>query len=153
MRGILLLLIFISSGCGFFRGHGQFAFTVADHTNLPVLEQHFFQPQRFVKPATKPIFERDDVLWYAYRPFSAKMGRFYGISLQKKSLGYQEIDLRNRTIAEGQGMLIDHYKQLEEGEYRLKVAFENEVIDQIDFIVVGDSATESIDYEKDETEA
>lgn len=136
----------------FFKGRGQFAFTIADHSNLPVLEQHFFQPQRFVKPATKPIFESDDVVWYAYRPYAIKNGQFYGISLQKKSLGYQEIDLRNRTIAEGQGMLIDHYKQLEEGEYRLKIAFDNEVIDQIDFIVVGDSASESIDYEKDETE-
>ena len=55
-------------------------------------------------------------------------------------------------IAEGQGMLIDHYKQLEEGEYRLKIAYEDEVIDQIDFIVVGDSASESIDYSVDETE-
>jgi hypothetical protein len=153
MRRILPLLALSALSCSFFRGKGQFAFTVADHSNLPVLEQHFFQPQRFVKPLAKPIFERDDVMWYAYRPYSAKTGRFYGISLQKKSLGYQEIDLRNRTIAEGQGMLIDHYKQLEEGEYRLKIAYDNEVIDQIDFIVVGDSASESIDYEKDETEA
>ena len=103
MRCVLLLIAFSAAGCGFFRGRGQFAFTVADHTNLPVLEQHFFQPQRFVKPSTKPIFERDDVLWYAYRPWSVKNGKFYGISLQKKSLGYQEIDLRNRTIVEGQG--------------------------------------------------
>jgi hypothetical protein len=153
MRMALLCLVaWATGGCMFFKGRGQFAFTIADHSNLPVLEQHFFQPQRFVKPATKPIFERDDVVWYAYRPYSLKSGQFYGISLQKKSLGYQEIDLRNRTIAEGQGMLIDHYKQLEEGEYRLKIAFDNEVIDQIDFIVVGDSASESIDYEKDETE-
>lgn len=152
MRCILLLIAFSAAGCGFFRGRGQFAFTVADHTNLPVLEQHFFKPQRFVKPSTKPIFERDDVLWYAYRPWSVKNGKFYGISLQKKSLGYQEIDLRNRMIVEGQGMLIDHYKQLEEGEYRLKIAYDNKVIDQIDFIVVGDSASESIDYEKDEIE-
>lgn len=153
MRRILLLLALSTLNCSFFKGKGQFAFTVADHSNLPVLEQHFFQPKRFVKPLAKPIFERDDVLWYAYRPYSVKTGRFYGISLQKKSLGYQEIDLRNRTIAEGQGMLIDHYKQLEEGEYRLKIAYDNEVIDQIDFIVVGDSASESIDYSVDETEA
>ena len=93
MRGILLGLLFTTIGCGFFKGRGQFAFTVADHGNLPVLEQHFFQPHRFVKPSTMPIFESDDVMWYAYRPFSVKSGRFYGISLQKKSLGYQEIDL------------------------------------------------------------
>ena len=143
----------LASSCSFFKGRGQFAFTVADHSNLPVLEQHFFQPQRFVKPSTQPIFETDDVLWYAYRPASVKNGQFYGVSLQKKSLGYQEIDLRNRTIIDGQGMLIDHYKELDEGEYRLKIAFNNEVIDQIDFIVVADSASESIDYSVDETEA
>jgi hypothetical protein len=153
MRRILLLIALSASGCNFFKGRGQFAFTVADHSNLPVLEQHFFKPQRFVKPSTLPIFERDDVLWYAYRPAAVKNGKFYGISLQKKTLGYQEIDLRNRTIIDGQGMLIDHYKQLEEGEYRLKIAYENEVIDQIDFIIVGDSASESIDYSVDETEA
>jgi hypothetical protein len=101
----------------------------------------------------KPVFERDDVLWYAYRPASVKTGRYYGISLQKKSLGYQEIDLRNRMIIEGQNLLIDQYRSLEEGEYRLKIAYAGEVIDQVDFIVVGDSASESIDYEKDENEA
>ncbi|HMV34488.1 MAG TPA: hypothetical protein PKD60_01240, partial [Turneriella sp.] len=99
-----------------------------------------------------PVFERDDVLWYAYRPASPQSGAYYGISLQKKSLGYQEIDLRNRQIAEGQGMLIDHYRNLEEGEYRLKIAYNNRVIDQIDFVVVADSASESVNFEEDETD-
>lgn len=150
MRMVLcgLALAFMTTGC--FNSKGRFAFTVADHTDLPPLEQRFFQPQRFVRFDNKPIFERDDVVWYAYKPSSPKPGKFYGISLQKKSLGYQEIDLRNRTIADGQGMLIDHYKNLEEGEYRMKIAYNNEVIDQIDFIVVADSASESIDYETDE---
>lgn len=143
-----LALAALSTGCA--RSRGRFAFTVADHTDLPALEQRFFQPQRFVRFDNKPIFERDDVVWYAYKPVSPKSNKFYGISLQKKSLGYQEIDLRNRTIADGQGMLIDHYKGLDEGEYRMKIAYDNEVIDQIDFVVVADSASESIDYETDE---
>lgn len=138
----------VTIGCG--NGRGRFAFTVADHTDLPALEQRFFHPQRFVRFETNPIFERDDVIWYAYKPTAPKMGKYYGISLQRKSLGYQEIDLRNRTIADGQGMLIDHYKGLDEGEYRMKIAYDNEVIDQIDFVVVADSASESIDYETDE---
>ncbi len=136
--------------CG--NSRGRFAFTVADHSNLPALEQKFFQPQRFVTYKTKPVFERDDVLWYAYRPASPKSDRYYGISLQKKSLGYQEVDLRNRMIIEGQGMLIDNYRSLDEGEYRLKIALNNKVIDQIDFIIVGDSSVETIDYESNETE-
>lgn len=145
-----LVVAVFTVGCNHARG--RFAFTVADHTDLSPLEQRFFHPQRFVRFDTKPIFERDDVVWYAYKPASVKMGKYYGISLQKKSLGYQEIDLRNRTIAEGQGMLIDHYRNLEEGEYRMKIALDNEVIDQVDFIVVADSASESIDFENDETE-
>lgn len=151
MRFILYAasLCALTVSCG--HGRGRFAFTIADHTDLPVLEQRFFQPQRFVRFEAKPIFERDDVVWYAYKPSSPRVGRFYGISLQKKSLGYQEIDLRNRTLVDGQGMLIDHYKGLDEGEYRMKIAYENKVIDQIDFIVVADSATESIDFETDET--
>ena len=145
---LVLLVLGTILDCG--RGRGRFAFTVADHQDLPVLQQHFFQPQRFVRFDTKPVFERDDVLWYAYKPVSPKANKFYGISLQKKSLGYLEVDLRNRTIADGVGLLIDHYKALEEGEYRLRIAYNDEVIDQIDFIVVGDSVSESIDYEKDE---
>ncbi|MBS0619276.1 MAG: hypothetical protein JSR44_13900 [Spirochaetes bacterium] len=132
--------------------HGKFAFTVADHTELTAFEKKVFQPQRFERPSTPPIFERDDVVWYAYQPLKLRSGAYYGISLQKKSLGYQEIDLRNRAIAEGQGLLIDNYQKLDEGEYRLKIAFENEVIDQIDFVVVGDSDSESIDFESDEKE-
>ncbi|MBL8035412.1 MAG: hypothetical protein JNJ69_17050 [Leptospiraceae bacterium] len=147
---ILLAAAGLTIACG--NGRGKFAFTVADHTGLPALEQRFFQPQRFVRYGMRPIFERDDVIWYAYRPVSPKPGKYYGISLQKKSLGYQEIDLRNRTIADGQGMLIDHYRSLEEGEYRMKIAYDNQVIDQIDFIIVADSASESIDFETDEPE-
>ncbi len=150
MRIFLFAVVMSLFAVGCSNGRGRFAFTVADHTDLPPLEQRFFQPQRFVRFDNKPIFERDDVVWYAYKPSSPKAGKYYGISLQKKSLGYQEIDLRNRTIADGQGMLIDHYKGLEEGEYRMKIAYNNEVIDQIDFIVVADSASESIDYEVDE---
>ncbi|MFZ5628200.1 MAG: hypothetical protein ACOY5B_03660 [Spirochaetota bacterium] len=151
MRGVFWLAIAgLMTACG--NGRGRFAFTVADHSNLPVLEQRFFHPQRFVTYQQTPVFERDDVLWYAYRPASPKSGAYYGISLQKKSLGYQEIDLRNRQIAEGQGMLIDHYRNLEEGEYRLKIAYNNRVIDQIDFVVVADSASESVNFEEDETE-
>lgn len=146
----LIPLVILGSVLNCFNGRGRFAFALADHQDLPVLEKYYFQPQRFVRPDTKPIFERDEVLWYAYKPFSANAGKFYAISLQKKSLGYQEVDLRNRTLVDGVGLLIDHYKSLEEGEYRLKVAYNNKVIDQIDFIVVGDSASESIDYEKDE---
>lgn len=145
----LLVLACLTVACN---QRGRFAFTVADHTNLPVLEQKFFHPQRFVTHKQTPVFERDEVLWYAYRPYSPESGSHYGISLQKKSLGYQEIDLRNRQIAEGQGMLIDHYRNLEEGQYRLKIALRNKVIDQIDFVVVADSASESIDFESDEAE-
>jgi hypothetical protein len=152
MRSVLAIAIAgLVVACG--NGRGRFAFAVADHSNLPVLEQRFFHPQRFVSYHKTPVFERDDVIWYAYRPASPQAGAYYGISLQKKSLGYQEIDLRNRQIAEGQGMLIDHYRNLDEGEYRLKIAYNNRVIDQIDFIVVADSASEAIHFEEDESEA
>lgn len=151
MRGVYWLAIAgLLTACG--NGRGRFAFTVADHSNLPVLEQRFFQPQRFVSYKETPVFERDDVLWFAYRPSAPKYGAYYGISLQKKSLGYQEIDLRNRQIAEGQGMIIDHYRNLEEGEYRLKIAYNNSVIDQVDFIVVADSASESVNFDEDEAD-
>ena len=146
----VLIVATLTLACG--NGRGRFAFTVADHSNLPALEQKFFQPQRFLSYKNKPVFERDDVIWYAYRPSWPKSDRYYGISLQKKSLGYQEVDLRNRMIIEGQGMLIDHYKSLDEGEYRLKIALNNRVIDQIDFIVEGDSSSETIDYESSEPE-
>ncbi|HRP69850.1 MAG TPA: hypothetical protein PLY93_10000 [Turneriella sp.] len=153
MRFVLLFpLFFLTIGCGLFKTHGEFSFAVADQSMLPVLEQHFFYPKRFIKPQTTPIFESDDVLWYAYRPHNIDATAFYGISLQKKTLGFQEIDLRNRIIPSGQNLIIDKYERLEEGEYRLRVAYQNKVIDQIDFIIVADSATESIDYEKDESE-
>ncbi|MBV6493051.1 MAG: hypothetical protein LDLANPLL_01066 [Turneriella sp.] len=153
MRLLLPTLVFIfSTGCSFFQSHGEFSFNIADHRTLSNLEQHFFRPSRFEKPKAIPIFETDDVFWYAYRPANIDSTAFYGISLQKKSLGFQEIDLRNRTITQGQNLVIDHYENLEEGEYRLRIAYRNEVIDQVEFIVVADSASESIDYEKDETE-
>jgi len=140
----------ISLNC---KSKGRFAFAVSDHTELSVLEQHYYAPGRFQRPKEKPIFETNDVLWFAYQPGSVHENEYYAISLAKKSLGYQEIDLRNRSIATGVGQLIDHYKNLDEGEYRLRIAYNNKVIDQIDFVVVADSASESIDYERDEPEA
>ena len=51
------------------------------------------------------------------------------------------------SAIQGQG-----YRNLEEGEYRLKIAYNNRVIDQIDFVVVADSASESVNFEEDETD-
>lgn len=151
MRSVVLALLML---CGLACGNskGRFAFAVADHSELTVLEKKFFHPRRFIHYQRPPVFEQDDVLWYAYRPASPKYGTYYGVSLQKKSLGYQEIDLRNRQIADGQDMLVDYYRDLEEGEYRLKIALNNKVIDQVDFIVVADSAIEVVNFAQDEVE-
>lgn len=147
---VLVLLLATSFACG--NSRGKFAFAVADDSELGVLEKNFFHPRRFTSYQRRPIFEQDDVLWYAYRPASPQYGIYYGVSLQKKSLGYQEIDLRNHKIADGQDMLIDHYRDLAEGEYRLKVALNNKVIDQVDFLIVADAARESVDFAQDEPE-
>lgn len=150
MRSALYIAVGLFAACG--NSRGRFAFTVADPGNLPLLERRFFQPQRFVSLLQTPVFENDDVIWYAYRPAAPQPGAYYGISLQKKSLGYQEMDLRNRQLVPGQTMLVDHYRELEEGEYRLKIAHNNRVIDQVDFIVVADTASESVDFDQDEAE-
>lgn len=146
----ILAIAFLSSACQAARG--RFGFTTADNQELSPLEKKFFVPQRFKTPTRTPLFEREDVIWYAYTPHSPNIGAYYGISLQKKSLGFQEIDLRNHTLQPGQSALIDSYRNLEEGEYKLKIALANKIIDEVDFIVVDASGEDAIDFEKDEPE-
>lgn len=150
MRLHLFCVFFLLTACS---QKSRFGFAVGDAAQLPELERRFYQPQRFVSYQRVPIFEEDDVLWFAYRPASPQPGAFYGISLQKKSLGYQEIDLRNRQLVPEQDLLIDHYRNLSPGEYRIKIAYQNRVIDQVDFIIVADSASEAIDFATDEPES
>lgn len=145
MRLFVLLAIFTQIGC--FGKEGQFSFFAADMSDLTLLEKKFYRPSEFKKMRAPVSFETDDVIWFAYEPPSPDASALYAVSLQRKSLGYVEIDLRNLRLALGTDQLIDKFENLETGEYLLKVAADGKVLSQTSFSILEDSASDVVDYD------
>lgn len=116
-------------------------------SDLTLLEKKFYRPSEFKKMKAPVHFETDDVIWFSYEPASPDADTLYAVSLQKKSLGYVESDLRNLRLAPETSHLIDKFENLEEGDYLLKVAAEGKVLSQTHFTVLQDTATDVVDYD------
>lgn len=138
MRHIAAVLIVFSLlyGCTGGEENGTFAFFAADQSQLGEVQGRLFRPDSFKKFAEPGLFEQNRVLWLAYRPVSPDFGDIYALSLSKKSLGWIEIDLKNIQLSREVGYIVDYYNDLEPGEYMLRIAHENRVIDSYKFVIV-----------------
>ena len=150
MARFVFLLLFALASLACKRSAGKIAFTIADTQALGILEAKYFQPSRFQQSKQTPIFETDDVIWFAYKPTSPQLGARYAISLLKKGLGFQEIDLRNQVLDSSRGLIIDSYRHLDAGEYKIRFAVNNESLDEFNLLIVEDSDVEVVNYDAEE---
>ena len=150
MRSRLIALTFITTltfSCAPEIGKGKFAFFAADQQQLNNLEEKLYQPRRFKKFKPPISFAQDKTLWYIYKPDTKDYKLPYAISLQKKSLGYIEIDLKNKMLSPEVGGFIDLFEDLEVGHYAIKIAYKNLVIDEIKFSIERKENPDSIDFD------
>lgn len=131
---------------------GKLAFAVVDENLMTPLEAKNFIPRRFYLFHDKTLFPAGKKIWFVYIPpleFRVYGKTTFAISLQKKSLGYLEIDLRNKTISPLDPYLRDFYENLEPGDYRLRISANAEVLVEKDFEVIESQDSDFIDYEKE----
>jgi hypothetical protein len=101
------------------------------------------------------IFSPSDTIHYIYT-FSRNPGEGaeFVVTLEKESMGFVEIDLKKKTLEAETNSLKDRFIRLSPGKYRLQVAFEEEVIDSIEFDVLPEEgySVESPNIDKGEEE-
>lgn len=111
------------------------------------MRNKLFQPDVFKIYQEPIVFTKGLDIWFSYVPAVPRWGSTYAVSLSKKTLGYNEIDLRNQVLKRSRKMLIDHYSPLPIGKYLLRIAINNKVIDSVYFEVRADENAEKIDYD------
>lgn len=143
---VLPILFWGLAGCA---KKGEFAFFPADERDLSPLQARLYVPQRFRKLKPPISFPGSLSIYYIYRPGSPKNGDVYAMSLSKQSLGWVEVDLKNQRLDPSRGVLYDKLVGLEPGEYLLKIAYEDKVIDEIQFEIQPYREFDEPDYETD----
>ena len=126
---------------------GMFAFFPAEMSELDSLGKNHYRPKWFKKYRSGTSFPSDKTLWFTWKPSAPDTTLPYAISLSRKSLGFNEIDLRNSTIRPGVGAIVDYYENLEPGQYLLRVAYKNTVQDSVYFDIVSTVGPGLVDYE------
>lgn len=126
---------------------GVFGFFAADMSELDAMSRSNYRPRWFKKYTEETSFPSDKTLWFIWKPQNPDTSLPYAISLSRKSLGYNEIDLRNAAIREGVGGIVDYFENLEPGQYMLRVAYKNSVLDYVYFDIVPATGPGEVDYE------
>ncbi len=123
---------------------GEFGWAVSSNTEKGILEKELFVVTDYKMMRTGLIFSPADIVHYVYKfhwsPFQinySSSDEFF-ISLEKESLGFVEVDVKKKMIESESYTLKDRFKNLEIGRYNLKVAFEGDVIDSVQFDVLPD---------------
>lgn len=142
------MLAAITLACG--KSQGELAFSRPDESQMTEMEKTYFVPRRFHKIVEPAIFPEGGKLWFSYKPPLRLYGsRTYAFSLQKKSLGFIEIDLRNITLTPGITHLVDFYENLEPGDYLLKIADIDGLLMEYNFEIAENDSTRTLDYDVD----
>lgn len=142
-------IIFLQIACQ--KKTGVFAFSVVEHNSVLLREseaiEESYQPKVFRRKKNPIVFPQGSDVWCLYAPASPRSGKTYALSLSKKTLGYNEIDLRNQILNRSQRTLLQKYSSLPVGHYLLRIALENKVIDSVAFEIRPDEKNHVIDYE------
>lgn len=142
---VVLAGIFLFSSCQYKKG--DFAFHVSDQEDWSEIQKSLYRPKEFKKLRLPISFGKDKNIWFVYRPALPRWKKTYAISLSQKTLGYNEIELRNQVLKRSNQVLLDNFENLEEGKYLLRIAYNNKVIDSIEFEVRPPEQNKEIDYE------
>ncbi len=91
-------------------------------------------------------FEIEDTIQYIYILPSTKLGFLsyldfsgpseYMVALDRESLGFVEVDLKRKKIEQGNNLLRGSFSGLEPGKYKIKIVYDQEVIDSTEFKVL-----------------
>lgn len=146
---IFSLLFFFQCGSP----KGEFGWATTNDVGISLIDKEFSIQKQFVMTREDLFFTPEDTIHfvYSFSSYVSKDDEFF-FSLNKKSIDYLEIDLRRKNIEEGNTVIRDKYQGLEVGDYLLKVAYEGDVFDQVEFKVMPEDGyfTENLEKELNE---
>ncbi len=141
---LLLQLILFFANCG--SSTGEFGWTV---TRAEIDDPLFHVTNTntdFTMARENVTFEIEDTIHYIYILPPVKMNFLsfldfsgpseYMVALDKESLGFVEVDLKRKKIEQGNNLLRGSFSGLEPGNYRIKIVYDQEVVDSLDFKVL-----------------
>lgn len=134
-RAVLLSLIFIfSTNC--FKPTGEFGWAVMDEEKFNILEKKIMTVGEYTITRENLIFPDDKTIHYIYRFSRAvpETAETY-VSLSRFQLGYNELDVLRKRPNPISKTIEGSFQGLTPGKYLLKVAYEGDVIDEVEFLV------------------
>ncbi|HMV43619.1 MAG TPA: hypothetical protein PK079_14680 [Leptospiraceae bacterium] len=153
IRFLLLILVVFIANCG--PSKGEFGWATTQDENKNILEREIYTVTDFKMTRVNLIFSPSDTIHYVYT-FSRHPGEGskFIVTLEKESMGFVEIELKEKTIEPETNSLKDKFIRLNPGHYRVQVVFEEEVIDNIEFDVLPEEGytVESVDLDNDKEE-
>ncbi|EIE03417.1 LIC_12238 family plasminogen-binding lipoprotein [Leptospira licerasiae] len=131
---ILLYSFFFFSCLGM---SGEFGWALVDETKQSLLEKKFTTVQEFTLTREKLIFPTNKTLVYLYK-FSRvpnPEAEIY-VSLSRFQVGFNEIEVRRKRPELSSSSITGSFQELIAGKYLIKVSYDGEVIDQVEFRVI-----------------
>ncbi len=129
---------------------GDFGWNPVQEEGISPLEEEFIIHTQYRVSRKDLYFSPNDTIYFVYI-FKSKVtpSQEFFFSLNKKSIDYLEIDLRRKRIEEGDPVIRDKYKGLDIGDYMLKVAYEGEVFDSVQFQILPEDGYFTENLERD----
>ncbi|MBM9501909.1 hypothetical protein JWG44_16765 [Leptospira sp. 201903071] len=131
---LLFLILFSTTAC--FKPTGDFGWAVMDEEKFNILEKKIMTVGEYTITRENLIFPDDKTIHYIYR-FSRSVpetAETY-VSLSRFQLGYNELDVLRKRPNPISKTIEGSFQGLTPGKYLLKVAYEGDVIDEVEFLV------------------
>nr|WP_246053061.1 hypothetical protein [Leptospira semungkisensis] len=116
---------------------GEFGWAILDESKLGSLEKKFSNVQEFTLTREKLVFPSDKTLVYLYK-FSKTPNpeaEIY-VSLSRFQVGFNEIEVKRKRPETSTSSITGSFQELIPGKYLMKVSYEGDVIDNVEFKVI-----------------
>ncbi|WP_225913542.1 LIC_12238 family plasminogen-binding lipoprotein [Leptospira yasudae] len=133
---VLAFSLFFVTATACFKPTGDFGWALLDEDKFNVLEKKIMTVGEYTITRENLIFPDDKTIRYIYR-FSRSVpetAETY-VSLSRFQLGYNEMDVLRKRPNPISKTIEGSFQGLSPGKYLLKVAYEGDVIDEVEFLV------------------
>ena len=127
---------------------GTISFYEMNEKEYSELQTTLFSPKMFTKNHVSSIFSENKTIWYYYESHNPQWNQTYAISLSRKNNVWEEIALNNEKMPLGRPYLIGKYKNLQEGEYQIRVITNKNIVNTT-FFTIARYNENLINYEDD----
>ncbi|EQA69557.1 LIC_12238 family plasminogen-binding lipoprotein [Leptospira noguchii] len=119
-----------------FKPTGEFGWALLDEEKFNIIEKKIMTVGEYTVTRHNLIFPDDKTIYYIYR-FSRSVSESAEtyVSLSKFQLGYNEMDVLRKRPNPISQTIEGSFQGLSPGKYLLKVAYEGDVIDEVEFLV------------------